>query len=137
MNFQWKIKVKNFKAFYESQTTICLKEKFSPPPDISFLRLWNKDFRTEIYRNIKIFALQVLRDCSSWASRNSAVQMFFMALSRSIFLAVLREYILSNFEWIEVRKMSEVFRAKLLCKMSDLFLLVFVSFETFYQKIWN
>ena len=34
-------------------------------------------------------------------------------------------------------KMSEIFWAKQYCKMSDLFLLVFVSFKTFYRKIWN
>ena len=48
-----------------------------------------------------------------------------------MFLAVLQEYIFDN---VEVRKMREVFRAKMYCKMSN-FLLVFVGFDTFYRKI--
>ena len=31
---------------------------------------------TEIYRNIQTFTFLVFLECSSWASRNSAVQMF-------------------------------------------------------------
>ena len=37
------------------------------------------------------------------------------------FLAVLWEHIIFNVKWVEVHKMSEVFWAKLYCKMSDLF----------------
>ena len=37
------------------------------------------------------------------------------------FLAVLREHTISIAKWVEVRKMSNVFWAKLYCKMSDLF----------------
>ena len=36
-------------------------------------------------------------------------------------LAVLQENIFYNDEWVEALKMSEVFWAKLYCKMSDLF----------------
>ena len=36
-------------------------------------------------------------------------------------LAVLREQIVVNVKLVEIRKMSEVFWAKLYCKMSDLF----------------
>ena len=69
--------------------------------------------------------------CSSWAWRIVAVQIFFLASNRKIlagkfvkwdrFLAVLREHIIFNIKWVEVRKMSEVFWAKLYCTMSDLF----------------
>ena len=37
------------------------------------------------------------------------------------FLAVLREHIICNVKWVEVRKMSNVFWAKLYCKISGLF----------------
>ena len=37
----------------------------------------NKNSPTEIYRNMQTSAFQLLRECSSWASRNGAVQMFF------------------------------------------------------------
>ena len=69
--------------------------------------------------------------CSSWAWRIDAVQIFFLASNRKIlagkfvkwdrFLAVLREHIIFNIKWDEVRKMSEVFWAKLYSTMSDLF----------------
>ena len=44
------------------------------PPNKRFLRAWNKYFLTKIYKNIQAFAFQVLRESSSWASRNGAVQ---------------------------------------------------------------
>ena len=47
------------------------------------------------------------------------------------FLAVLRVDIIFNVKRVEVRETSEVFLAKLYRKMCDLFLLVFVGFETF------
>ena len=43
-----------------------------------------------------------------------------------MFLAASREYILYNVEKVKVRKMSEIPRSKLYCKMSDL-----VGFVTF------
>ena len=48
-----------------------------PPSDKILLRLWNKNFLTEIYRNIQTFAFKMLQECSSLASRNGAAQMFF------------------------------------------------------------
>ena len=79
--------MKNNKTFYESQVANCVKEivqipPLSPtPPDRSLLRLWKKNFLTDIYRNIQIFPFKVLLECSSWASRNGAVQMFFLTPS--------------------------------------------------------
>ena len=80
---------------------------------------------------IQTFAFKVLQECSSWASRNGAVQMFFLTPNRNMFagkfvnwesfLAVFWEHIIFNFKRVEIRKMSEVFWAKLYCKMSDLF----------------
>ena len=83
------IKMKKFKISYESQIAICLKEIIQTPPDKSFLLLWNKHFRTEIYRNIQTFAFQVLQESSSWASRNGAEQMFFPTPTGDMALAVL------------------------------------------------
>ena len=130
------IKMKNCKTFYEAQTASHLKEIIQlspnlPAPDKILLLLWNKNFLTEIYRNIQTFAFKVLQECSSWASRNDAVQMFFLTPNRKMLaekfvkwerlLAGLRQRIIFNVKWVETRKMSEVFWAKLYCKMSDLF----------------
>ena len=80
--------MKNCKTFCEAQTASRVKEIVQispptpyPPPDKSLLCLWNKNFLTEIYKNIETFAFQVLRDCNSWASTNEAVQMFFLTPS--------------------------------------------------------
>ena len=43
----------------------------------------------------------------------------------NMFRAVLHEYIFYTAEWVEVRKMREVFWEKLYCKMSDIFASVF------------
>ena len=37
------------------------------------------------------------------------------------FLTVLREHIIFNVKWVDIRKTSEVFWSKLYCKMSDIF----------------
>ena len=88
------IKIKNSKTFYEAQTASCLKEIIQspapppPPPPPQFpthpssdkilLRLWNKDFPTEIYRNIQTYSFKVLQECSSLASRNDTAEMSFL-----------------------------------------------------------
>ena len=101
--------MKNCKTFYEAQTASHLKEIIRlspnlPAPDKILLLLWNKNFLTEIYRNIQTFAFKVLQECSSWASRNGAVQIFFLTPNRKMlarkfvksetFLAMLREHII-------------------------------------------
>ena len=116
--------LKNFKTFYETQTVSRFQEVIqpspSPPPlDKMLLRLWNKNFLTEIYRNIQTFAFKLLQKCSSWASGNIAVQMFYLTPSRNMsvgkslklerFLALLREHIICNVKSVEVRKMSNAF----------------------------
>ena len=120
--------MKNCETFYEAQTASCLKEIIRPPPNPQLspphdsppthpththththkilLRLWNKHFLTEIYRNIQTFVFKVLQECSSLASRNGAAQMFFLLPNRNIFagklvklerfLIVLREHIIFN-----------------------------------------
>ena len=109
------IKVKNFKTFSSPNQRASLRKFLVPLPDKSFLLLWNKGFLMEIYKNIQTFAFEVLRKCSSWASRNGAVQMFFWHEP---------ETVCRKIEWVEVRKMSEIFWGNLYCKMSDLFLLL-------------
>ena len=81
--------MKNCKTFYETQTASSLQEMIHSSPsslqsDKISLHLWNKHFLTEIYRNIQTFAFKLLQECSSWASRNGAVQMFFLTPNRSI-----------------------------------------------------
>ena len=100
------IKMKKFKTFYKPVTGSRLKEVITPPPtpptpDKRSLFLCYKNFLTEIYRNMQTFAFQVLRECTSWASRNGAVQIFFLAPMRNMFVF--------NVYKVEVRKMFEVF----------------------------
>ena len=45
----------------------------------------SKYLLTEIYRNIQTFAFKELEECSYWASRNDAVQMFFLTPNRNMF----------------------------------------------------
>ena len=133
---RFSIKMKNCKTLYEVQTASRLKEIFQPPlthpsPDKILLRLWNKNFITEIYRNIQTFTFKVLQGCGSWASRNDAVQMLLLTSNRNMLagkfvkservLAVLRVQFVVNVKLVEIRKMGEVFWAKLYCKMSDFF----------------
>ena len=104
--------MKNCQTLYEAQTANHLKEVIHPPPnpppsDKTLLRLWNKNFLTEIYKNITTFSLsKCLKNAGSWASRNGSVQMFFLAANRNMcagifakserFLAVLPEHINFN-----------------------------------------
>ena len=53
-----------------------------PPREQTLLRLGNNFFK-EIYTNI--FAFKVIQECSSWASRNGVVQIFFLIPHRNIF----------------------------------------------------
>ena len=67
----------------------------------------------------------------SSVSRNGVVQMFFLTRNEKIFagkfvkwerfLVVLWEHIIFKVKLVEVRKMIQVFWAKLYCKISDLF----------------
>ena len=81
-------------------------------PDKILLRLWNKTFLREIYRNIQTFAFKVLQESSSWVSGNGAVQMFFLTPNRNMFpgkfvnweivLAVFWEHFVFNFKRVEI-----------------------------------
>ena len=121
---RFSIKMKNCKTLYKVQTASCLKEIFQPPPtdpspDKILLRLWNKNFITEIYRNIQAFTFKVFQECGSWASRNDAVQMLFLTPNRNMFagkfvktervLGVLLEQFVVNVKLVEISKISKVF----------------------------
>ena len=78
-----------------------------------------QNFITKIYRNIQAFAFKVIQ---------GPVQLFFLTpkkkkkkkmLARKFvkgdrFLAVLREHVILNVEWVEICKMSEFFWVKIL-----------------------
>ena len=84
------IEMKNCKTFYKVQTASRLRKFFSLtpppiPPDKILLCLWSKNLPREIYRNIQIFAFQVLQDSSSFTLGNGEVQMFFLTPNRNMF----------------------------------------------------
>ena len=137
MNFEkFQLKWKIVKHFTRPKQRAALRKLFSLhqspiPPDKILLNIWNKNFLTEIYRNIQTFAFKVLQEGSSWLSGNGAVQIIFLTPNRNIFtgkfvnwgsfLAKFWEHVTFSFKRIGIRQMSEVFWAKLYCKMSDLF----------------
>ena len=76
------IKIKIVKHFTMPKQRVAFRKLFSlpsthPSPNKKLLRFWNKHFLMEIYRNTQTFAFKVLQECSSWAPRNGAVQIFF------------------------------------------------------------
>ena len=60
-----------------------------PPSDKVILRLWNKNFLTEICRNIQTVTFKVLQEYSSLESRNDAAQMFFLTQTETCLLGYL------------------------------------------------
>ena len=137
MFYNFSIKMKNCKTFYEGQTVSLVKEIIQPlhHPSLNqiksyygsgakiFLRRY-----TEIYRHLlsKCFRNAVLE-------RQEMMQckFFFLTPNRKMlagtfvklerFLAVLQGHIIFNVKWVEVHKMSEIFWAKLYRKTSELF----------------
>ena len=87
MNFQkFQLKWKISNHFTSPKMLSAWRKLFIPPPDKSFLRFWNKNFRTAIYSNTQTIAFQVLRKCRFWTSRNNAGQFFFLTLTIKMFL---------------------------------------------------
>ena len=79
--------MKSCKTLYEAQTAIRLKETIQaprnpPPSGKTLLRLWNKIFLTEIYRNTQKFAFKVHQESGSWASKK---KMFFLMQCKFFF----------------------------------------------------
>ena len=129
-NLKWKI-VKHFTR--PNQRAILLK-LFSilqthPQPKKFLLCLWNKNFLTELYRNTQTSTFKVLEECSSWTSRNEAVEMFFLTPNTNTVsgefvksqVSCVAGDIIFNVKWVDVCKIGEVYWEKLYCKISDLF----------------
>ena len=128
--------MKKCKTFYEAQTATCFKEIISlvsihSPPDKILLYLWNKNFLTQIYRNIyrhllsKYFKNAVIErpeavPCNCFFGHQTAKSLQFVKSER--FLIVLREHFMFNIKWVEICKISDIFWAKMYCKTSHHFL---------------
>ena len=73
-NFQsLQLKRKILKHFMSPREQYACKKLFIVPRNKTFLGLWKKGFSMKTFRNIQIFAFQMLRECSSWACRNGGV----------------------------------------------------------------
>ena len=122
------IKIKTYKTFYEAQTASPLPNPTphpTPPNQIKAYYVSGKNIflrrRTEIYRHLlsKCFENAVLGllemvqcKCFSWHHKMFTGK--FVKWERILaVLAVLREHIFFNVEWVGVGKMSELFWAKL------------------------
>ena len=114
-----------------------------PQPDTILLRFWNKNSLTEIYRNIHTLAFKVLQECSSWMSRNGAMQIFFspnrkMFAGKFIkweqFSVVLRGHISFNVKWVVVRRTKEFFEWNCIVKWVILFASFFLALRFFARK---
>ena len=128
------IEMKNCKTFYEGQAASRVKEIIQPlhhpssQPDkifyVSgtkvFLRRYKEKYKHLLSKGFKntVLGRQEMMQCKCFSNtkqKNAGWKIW------EKFLAVLREHIIFNVKWVEVQKMSEVFWAKLYCKMSQLF----------------
>ena len=90
-----------------------------------------RNFFKEIYRNIQTFAFKVIQECSSWASTNGVVQIFFLTPHRNLFpgkfvnsesfLALLREHIISMSSELKFVKWVRFFEQNRIVKYVTLF----------------
>ena len=138
--------MKNCKAFCEVQTASRLKEIIQPHQIRPFCVFGIKIFLgryTKIYRHSLSSASRMhFLGVKKWCSANvfSDIKLKYacwkICKMWKVFGSVSGAFIFTV-KWVEVRKMSEDFCAKLYCKMGGLFTLVFVGFETFCQKTWN
>ena len=120
------IKMKNRKIFARPKKRAALRKLLSLPhptshqTDATLLRLWNKNYRHLLSRCFKnvVLGRQEMVQCKYvfWHQTETCL---LENLKR--FLGVLREHVIFNAKEAEVRKMSEVFWAKLYCKMCDIF----------------
>ena len=133
MNFQkFQLKWKIWKHFTNPKQRSAWRKLSSAPTDKSFLRFWNKNFQTEIYGNIQ----KLLSECSNNAGLGRLEWCFFWHQAetccwlscRNIFFIMLSE--LRFIKWVRVLSETVLYN-------EWSFFLVFVGFETFYQKIWN
>ena len=138
------MKIRNCKTFSEPKRRATLRKSFCVTPndpslDKILLRLWNKISLTGIYRNIQTFAFKELEECSSWASRNGAVQMFFWHQTEACFLENLKQnniclycgnILFSTSNELKFVKWVRFFKRNCLVK-SVICCASFVHFETF------
>ena len=149
------IKMKNCKTFHEVQTASRLKEIIQslpnltcPPPQKNiksyyvsgtetFLRRY-----TEIFRHIQRYTDISLQSASrmqflgikKWCSANVFSDIKQRKFAGKLvkweeYLALLREHIIFSVKWVEVRKVSEGFWAKLHCK--------WVIFSASFRWLWD
>ena len=143
------IKIKNVKYFKRPKQRSALSKLFSLshalplPPSLPN----HKNIYTEIYRHLlpKCFKNVVLGcqkmvrcKCFFWQQTKKMfagkfVKWVWFLLEHIIF----KEHITLNVKRVEVRKMSEVFWAKLYCKRSDLFFARFCWPWDYLLEIWN
>ena len=83
------VKMNNFrgpKHFVRPKQRYAITKLWSPAPDknsyVSVIKIFSW---REIYWNVQTFVFQVLRECSSWTSRNGSVQKFFLRATRNMF----------------------------------------------------
>ena len=75
---KWKLKYRYTRPKQWTPLTKSSRLPPSPNPPYKILqRFLNKNPLNQIDTNIQTFASKVLQECSSWVSRNGAVQMFF------------------------------------------------------------
>ena len=144
----WKL-VKHFTRTKQWATFLKLLSLPQLPisPDKILLRLWNKTFLREIYRNIQTFDFKVLQGKCSWVSGNGAVQMLFLTPNRNMFAArfvnwesfldVFWEPFNFNFKRLDILKMSVVFLSETVLWNEWYFSKIFISLEVFCYKFWN
>ena len=133
------LKMKNCKTFHEAQTASCLKGIIQSPRNpqptlyqikphyIIEIKIFLRRY-AEIYIHyllLRYFKNAAFMSVKKWCSANvfSDTKQKHVCLKmckvRKV-LTVLREYIIFNVKWVGIRKMSEIFWAKLYCKMSDI-----------------
>ena len=148
----FKLKWKSVKHFMRPKQRPVLRKLFSlvsihSPPDKILLYLWNKNFLTQIYRNIyghllsKCFKNAVIErpetvPCKCFFGHQTAKSLQFVKSER--FLIVLPEHFMFNIKWVEVCKISEIFWAKMYCKTSHHFLqfLLALRKSEIKKKLW-
>ena len=106
--------------------SLSLPSLFQLQTDKMLPRLWNKKSFTDIYRHIHALSFKVFPKCSSLASRNGAIQIFFLTPNRKSFagkfikwkkfLVVFRGHISINVEWDEARRTSGIFEQTYIVK---------------------
>ena len=93
---RFSVKIKNWKTARSKQRA-ALRKFFSfppthPSPNTILLRLWNKNFITQIYRNKQAFTFKAFQECGSCASRKEIMQ------CKCYFLRQIETCLLENLE---------------------------------------